>query len=106
MTARTSQSRRTQHHRACQHSAGLAASLIALTAGVVGVAAPEAGAAPGGVYNIRAYPGLSAPIVGQVTDPNCRVYNGGGPVRTDDMVWSRVLVGDTYGWVMNDDWCI
>lgn len=105
MTARTSQSRRTQHHRACQHSVGLAASLIALAAGVAGVAAPEAGAEPGGMYNVRSGPGLDYPVVVQVHEPNCTALEGLGVVRADGYVFNRVRVDGQLGWMYNDGWC-
>ena len=104
MTATQTDTCRTQHPCA-RHSAGLAASLIALAAGVAGVAAPDASAEPGGVYNVRSGPGLGYPVIAQVHDPNCTALEGLGVVRADGYVFNRVRVDGQLGWMYNDGWC-
>lgn len=104
MTATQTDTRRTQRHHA-QHSAGLTASLIALAAGVAGVAAPDAGAEPGGVYNVRSGPGLNYPVIAQAYEPNCTALEGFNVVRADGYVFNRVRVDGQVGWMHNDGWC-
>ena len=107
MTATTTQlDTRSARARHAYRSAGLAVGLIALAAGVAGVAAPGADVVSDGWYNIRSGPGLQYPVTGQAYDPNCHIYAGGGPVHADGYVWNRVDTGEAKGWMINDDWCI
>lgn len=102
MTATTAQS---AMRGTGKRSAGLAASLIALAAGIVGVTAPEAGAEPGGWYNVRSGPGLDYPVIAQAYEPNCTALEGFGVVRADGYVFNRVRVDGQLGWMYNDGWC-